>query len=259
MGLAHHHVEVEPCDRGTKKDTRDIYTGYFMCLAPENEEGEEVEDLNEHAIEAINITWEEGEKTIVQAGIRNHKKMKPPCSSISQGSRGTRLFNAQVSKGEQSSTEHLYNRPYDPRSSNPNRTVKRARHKEVYRPVPRQVVRVGPKVTREQVRMLNHQRATRDTKMPQLYSRMGGWQLALEYPQPCIKEDNDEWGMAEELSQSTSTGAKYAQPHDSDAQTRAAPDNPLSKLVNFHSSGYIATKKGATIHPSPNKKESKNL
>jgi hypothetical protein len=61
MGLAHRHVEVDPCVRGTKKNTRDIYTGYFMCLAPEDEEGEEVEDQNEHAIEAISITWEEGE------------------------------------------------------------------------------------------------------------------------------------------------------------------------------------------------------
>jgi hypothetical protein len=62
MRLAHEHVAVNPCVWGTKKYTRDIYTGYFMCLAPENEEGEEVEDLNEHAIEAISVTWERGGK-----------------------------------------------------------------------------------------------------------------------------------------------------------------------------------------------------
>jgi hypothetical protein len=50
MGLAHRHVEIEPCVRGTKKDTRVIYTGSFMCLAPEDKDGEDVEDQNEHAI-----------------------------------------------------------------------------------------------------------------------------------------------------------------------------------------------------------------
>jgi hypothetical protein len=172
VGLAHQHVEVEPCVRGTKKDTQDVYTRYFMCLAPQNEEGEEVEDLNEHAIEATNIIWEEREETIVQAVVRNHKKKNPPCSSISQGSRGARLFNAQVSKGEPSPAEHMYNRPHEPRSSNPNRTVKRVRHKDVYMPVPGQVVKLGPKVTRALVRMLNHQWATLDTRMPQLHSRI---------------------------------------------------------------------------------------
>jgi hypothetical protein len=85
MGLAHQHVEVEPCVRGTKKDTRDIYTGYFMCLAPEDEEGEEVEDQNEHAIEAISITWEKGEETIAQALVRNPKKKKPPMQQREPG------------------------------------------------------------------------------------------------------------------------------------------------------------------------------
>jgi hypothetical protein len=56
MGLAHRHVTVEPRVSGTKKDTRHIYTGYFMCLAPEDEDGEEVEDENENAIKAISIT-----------------------------------------------------------------------------------------------------------------------------------------------------------------------------------------------------------
>jgi hypothetical protein len=65
-------------------------------------------------------------------------------------------------------------------------------------------------------------------------------------------------GMAEKLSQSKSTGTKYAKPHDSNAQIRAAPDNPLSKPVNFYSSGYCDTKKGATIRPSPTKKENNN-
>jgi hypothetical protein len=145
MGLAHRHVEVEPCVRGTKKDTRDIYTGYFMCLAPQDEDSEEVEDENEHAIEAISITWEKGEETIAQALVRNPNKKKAPRISVSQGSRAAPLFNEKVSKGKASPTEYLYNRPHEPQSSNANRTVKRVRHKDVSRPVPRQVVRVGQK------------------------------------------------------------------------------------------------------------------
>jgi hypothetical protein len=142
MGLAHLHVVVEPCVRGTKKDTRNIYTGYFMCLAPEDKNGEEVEDENEHAIEAISITWEKGEETNAQALVTNPNKKKGTVSSVSQGSRARRLFNEKVSKGKASRTEYVYNRPHEPKSSNPDRTVMRVRHKDVSRPVPWQVVKV---------------------------------------------------------------------------------------------------------------------
>jgi hypothetical protein len=70
--------------------------------------------------------------------------------------------------------------------------VKRVRHKDVSRPVPRQVLRVGRKVTNALVQMLNHQRATRDTEMPQPRTRLGGWHLSLVHPQPCIEDDNRE-------------------------------------------------------------------
>jgi hypothetical protein len=195
MGLAHRHVEVEPCVRGTKKDTRNIYTGYFMCLAPEDEDGEEVEDQNEHAIEAISITRKKGEETIAQALVRNPNKKKAPCSSVSQGSRAAHLFNEKVSKGQASPTEYLYNRPREPKSSNPNRTVKKVGHKDVSWPAFRQVVRVGPKVTNALVWMLNHQLATWDTEMPQPRSRLGGWHLPPVHPQPCIHDNNrvGEW------------------------------------------------------------------
>jgi hypothetical protein len=33
MGLAHKHVEVEPCAKGTKGDVWDIYIGYFMSTS----------------------------------------------------------------------------------------------------------------------------------------------------------------------------------------------------------------------------------
>jgi hypothetical protein len=113
IGLAHRHMEVEPCIRGTKKDIRDIYTGYFMCLAPKDEDGEEVEDQNEHAIEAISITWEKGEEKIAQAPVLDPKRKKPPCSSVSHGSRAAHLFNVNVSRGKASPTEHLYNMSHD--------------------------------------------------------------------------------------------------------------------------------------------------
>jgi hypothetical protein len=126
----------------------------------------------------------------LQALVRNPKKKKAPCSSESQGSRAARMLDAKVSRGKASSTAHLYNRPHEPKSSNPNRTVKRVRHKDVSRPV-----RVGQKVTNALVRMLNHQLATRDMDALQPHSRMGGWHLAPVHPQPCIDDDNrgGEW------------------------------------------------------------------
>jgi hypothetical protein len=64
--------------------------------------------------------------------------------------------------------------------------------------------------------------------------------------------------MAEEPSQSTSTGTKHAQPHDSDAQVQAAPDNSLSEPFDSHSPGRFTTMEGATIHPIPKEKEDEN-
>ena len=56
MGLWHQHVIAEPCVRGTKKNSRHIYTGYFMCLSPEDEDGNAVDNEDEYAIEAISLT-----------------------------------------------------------------------------------------------------------------------------------------------------------------------------------------------------------
>jgi hypothetical protein len=106
--------------------------------------------------------------------------------------------------------------------------------------------------------MLNHQLATRDTKMPQEHSSMGGWHLASVYPQPCINDDIKvgEWlrscQRARQLAQNVD-----AQPYDPDAQIQDAPENPLSEAFDFHSPGYFATKKSVTIHPSPTEKEEK--
>jgi hypothetical protein len=125
MGLAHRHLTVEPCVKGTKKDTRDIYTGYFMCLAPEDEDSNAADDEDEYAIEAISLTWEKGEETTASALVRNpSKKKNKKVSSVSQGSRADGLFNERVSKGKPSPTESKYNRPHEPKAVNPGRTVK---------------------------------------------------------------------------------------------------------------------------------------
>jgi hypothetical protein len=192
MGLAHKHVEVEPCVKGTKGDSRDIYTGYFMCLAPVDDAEEEVEDENAHAIEAISVTWEQGEETLVKAVVRNPHKRPPKCSSVRGESRGARLFNRDVAESKPSPEEHRFNRPHEPRPSNPCRTIRKVRHKDVNRLVVRVVVNVGPKFTRALVRMLNLQRPTRDLEMPQHPSRFGGRDLAEEYLQPCISENSDQ-------------------------------------------------------------------
>jgi hypothetical protein len=120
MGLAHRHLTVEPCAKGTKKDTRNIHTGYFTSLAPEDEDGNAVDDEDEYAIEATSITSEKGEETTASALVRNpSKKKNKKVSSVSQGSRADRLFNERVSKGKPLPTESKYNRPHEPKSVNP--------------------------------------------------------------------------------------------------------------------------------------------
>jgi hypothetical protein len=196
MGLRHQHLTVEPCVKGTKKDSRHIYTGYFMCLATEDEDGNAVDNEEEYAIEAISLTWEKGAKTTDSALIRNiNKKPKYKVSSISQGSRLDRLFNERVSKGMSSRTECKYNRPHGPKAIDPGRMVKRVKHKDVCRCprfVPREVVQLNQKITNALVNMVNHHLAYRDSSLPQPAERMGGWDLSPVHPQPCIKDDSRE-------------------------------------------------------------------
>jgi hypothetical protein len=131
MGLAHKHMVAEPCVMGTEGESRHIYTGYFMCLTPEDDAGMEDDDMDEHAIEAISVTWEQGEETIVEAVVSNPDKRPPKCSIIRNESKGMHLFNHDVSEGKESTEEHLYNLPHKPRPSNPSRTMKKVRHKDV--------------------------------------------------------------------------------------------------------------------------------
>jgi hypothetical protein len=57
MGLDHHHVLVESNTRdGTRGEVRDVFTGYSMCLTPENNKGVEENDMEAHAIEALRVT-----------------------------------------------------------------------------------------------------------------------------------------------------------------------------------------------------------
>jgi hypothetical protein len=106
-----------------------------------------------------------------------------------------RLFNRDVAEGKESTEEHRYNRPHEPRPSNPSCTVKKVRHKDVRRPAVRNVVNVGPKFTRILLRLLNLQRPTRTSNMPQRHPRLRGWNLAKGYPQPCVHDDTHqgEW------------------------------------------------------------------
>ncbi len=198
MGLAHQHITVEPCVKGTAPDERRIYTGYFMCLAPEDEEGSELEaDPEEHAIEAIRVDWEHGQETIVTALVRNpnkrSKKKGSPGRTADMGPRAQRLCNVKVMRGVSTpETDLRWNRPHQPKVSNPDRTVQLVRHKDVNRPVERRMVRVNAGVTERIVRMLNQQRATRDFNSLQHPERVGGWALAVEYPWPCIKHDGSD-------------------------------------------------------------------
>jgi hypothetical protein len=123
MGPAHRHVVAEPCVKGTEGEAHHIYTGYFMCLTPENDAGVEDNDMDEHAIEAISVTWKQGEETILKAFDKIPNKWPPKCSSIRNKSRGMCLFNRDVTEGKESTEEHRYNRPHEPRPSNPSRTL----------------------------------------------------------------------------------------------------------------------------------------
>jgi hypothetical protein len=94
-----------------------------------------------------------------------------------------------------SHTERKYNYLHESKSVDPDRTVKRVRHKDVCRClrfVPREVVRLNQKVTNALVNMVNHHLAYRDSSLPQPAERIGGWELSPVHPQPCIKDHSRE-------------------------------------------------------------------
>ena len=120
-----------------------------MCLAPEDKDGNAVDDEDEYAIEAISLTWKKGEPTTASALIRNMKRSQK-VSSVSQVARLDRLFSSRVSQRMPSHTDRKYNYPYEPKAVDPHRKVKKVRHKDVIRHlrvVPREVVRLIKKVT----------------------------------------------------------------------------------------------------------------
>jgi hypothetical protein len=105
-----------------------------MCLAPEDEDGNAVDDEDEYAIEAISLTWEKGEPTTASALVRNiDKKPDLKVSSVSQVARLDRLLSSRVSQRMPSHTDRKYNYPYEPKAVDPERKVKRAWHKDVIR------------------------------------------------------------------------------------------------------------------------------
>jgi hypothetical protein len=62
MGLTHQHTQVEYPSGGLSDKVRTIFTGHFMVLTPS--EGEE-ESEEEHAVEALRVTW--GEDNVSEA------------------------------------------------------------------------------------------------------------------------------------------------------------------------------------------------
>jgi hypothetical protein len=70
MGITHKHVQVEYPNGGLTGEVRVIQTGYFMVLTPPGVE----EDEEEHAVEALRVTWGTGMVSQVDVLVRNPKK-----------------------------------------------------------------------------------------------------------------------------------------------------------------------------------------
>ncbi len=68
MGLTHQHIQVEYPAGGLTGEVRTILMGYFMVLT--SAEGEE-EPEEEHAIEALRVTWGKSSAPEVHALVRN--------------------------------------------------------------------------------------------------------------------------------------------------------------------------------------------
>jgi hypothetical protein len=70
MGLTHVHTQLEYPTGGLSEEGRTKFTGYFMVLTPEGGD-EELEE--EHAIEALRVTWGNDIAPTVDALVRNPK------------------------------------------------------------------------------------------------------------------------------------------------------------------------------------------
>jgi hypothetical protein len=130
MGLDHQHVQVAPNSRGTGGH---VYMGYFMCLTPENDQGVEEDDMEEHVIEALRVTWSPGKKPRAKALVRNPQKRPAPKHSMTDVTytgppRGERLFDVRSSQGRPTQGTGRYNIPHLPLPVHPHRKVNKVRH-----------------------------------------------------------------------------------------------------------------------------------
>jgi hypothetical protein len=141
MGMTHQHVLMKPCVPSTRGKILTIYSSYFMCLTPHNENGAEMEDEaeEEHAIEALRVTRGQDVTTKINALVRNPKKrpnkfQKEPAPEGRP--RGERLFDVNASKKGHRSYSHtlsqvegcqerasFYCTPHELRPPAPIRTV----------------------------------------------------------------------------------------------------------------------------------------
>ena len=155
MGLTHQHIQVEYPEGGLTGEVRTLYTAYFMVLT--SAEGEE-EPEEEHAIEALRVTWGEDIVSQVHALVRNQKlrrknndklRARPAYTS----KKGHRVYRHKLLSEKVDSVPTAPDRtPRTPRPAAAARTVHRVRHKDVAHRV---VVPVNETMTRDVLRMLN--------------------------------------------------------------------------------------------------------
>jgi hypothetical protein len=158
MGLTHQHTQLEYPTGGLSGEVRTLYKGYFIVLT--SEAGEE-EPEEEHAIEALRVTWGKDITPKVHALVRNpklrRKGSKLGARLAYTATQGHRVYRHQLlSQGVDSMpTAPDRNDPRSPRTPRPAaaaRTVHRVRHKDVAHIV---VVPVNETMTRDVLRMLN--------------------------------------------------------------------------------------------------------
>ena len=158
MGLTHKHVLLEYPAGGLTGKVRTQYTGYFVV--PSSAEGEK-ESEEEHAIEALRVTWGKSSAPEVHALVRNPKLRRKGSKlgarqayTAKQGHRVYRhqLFSETVDPVPLAPDHSDPRSPRTPRPAAAARTVHRVRHKDVAHRV---VVPVNETMTRDVLRMLN--------------------------------------------------------------------------------------------------------
>jgi hypothetical protein len=164
-----------------------LYTGYFMVLT--QAEGEE-EPEEEHAIEALRVTWGKSSTPELHALVRNpnlrRKSSKLGARLAYTATQGNRVYRHQLlsEKVDSVATAPDRNDPRPPRTPRPAAaatTVHRVRHKDVAHHV---VVPVNETMTRDLLRMLNMQGLAK--KLDTYDPNYDVYSLTKLHPQPHI-------------------------------------------------------------------------